>query len=208
MAKSDDRKAKAFVRDTLATTCRVTLREIEPEPDKKTADFEMIDGADRVLVAELKTIEHRPSPNDWWSYEADPKWASRLLEKIDDAYKQVSAYPHPWAVILHNADPRIDISHFDEAFRGERVLGAIEGRRIVRTNPASYGRTIERRYEIDLYIWVDELDRPCRLGVYGSTPAGHEIAEKYFRAGVPEGNFPPRWPRRTGSAMPAEPEES
>jgi hypothetical protein len=207
MPKPDDRKAKAYVRERLATACGITLTNVKPEQDKKNVDFEMMDGSERVLVAELKTIEyHRASADTGWEMNEDEDGfieacrvnhnaPARLLEKISDAYKQVSAYPHPWAVIMHNQDIRIDISDLHEAFSGERVVGKIEDRRIVRPNYASYGRTLKTRYEIDLYIWVDELDRPCRLGVWSSTPIGKEIAERYFSAGVPKGNFPARWPR-------------
>jgi len=207
MAKSDDRKAKSFVRNYLATACGVTLRELKPRDGQKSVDFEMMDGADRVLVAELKTFEYYPPSTDTgWvisedddgsteAYRVDHNAAGRLLEKISTAHRQVLAYPHPWAVILHNADIRMDISDFHEAFAGERVLGRIDGRRVVRPNPASYGRTVTTRYEVDLYIWVDELDRPCRLGLYWSTPMGEAIGRKYFAAGVTQGNFPARWPR-------------
>jgi hypothetical protein len=207
MAKSEDRKAKTFVRNYLAATCGVTLLEVKPRKGKKSVDFEMMDGPDRVLVAELKTFEYYPPSTDaGWAinedddgstgaYRVDHNAAGRVLEKISGAYKQVSAYPHPWAVILHNADMRLDISHIHEAFAGERVLGRVEDRRIVKPNPASYGRTLTTRYEIDLYIWVDELDRPCRLGVYWSTPMGETIGRKYFATGVTQGNFPARWPR-------------
>lgn len=207
MANPDDRKARTFVRNYLADTCGVTLREVNSEAGQKSVDFEMMDGSDRVLVAELKTFKYRPASADTgWvinkdddgsteAYRVNHNAAGRLLEKISAAHKQVSAYPHPWAVILHNTDIRLDISDFHEAFAGERVLGRIDGRRVVRPNPASYGRTVTARYEIDLYIWVDELDRPCRLGVYWSTPMGETIGRKYFAAGVAQGRFPARWPR-------------
>ena len=206
-SKSDDRKAKTFVRTYLASTCGVILREVTRRKGKKSVDFEMMDGSDRVLVAELKTFEYYPpSAGTGWvvnddvdgsteAYRVDHNAAGRLLEKISGAHKQVSAYPHPWAVILHNADIRMDISDFQEAFAGERMLGRIDGRRVVRANPASYGRTVMTRYEIDLYIWVDELDRPCRLGVYWSTAMGETIGRKYFAAGVTQGKSPARWQR-------------
>jgi len=203
----NDHKAKKFVREFLATSCGVALSEVKRRQGKRTVDFELMAGAERVLVAELKTIEyHPPSAETGWemiyeddgyteAYRVDHNAPGRLLEKIADAHNQLSAYPHPWAVILHNADIRIDISDFHEAFSGERVLVESDGRRIVRPNFASYGRTLTTRYEVDLYVWVDELDRPCRLGVWSSTPIGEQIALRYFSAGVAKGMFPARWPR-------------
>lgn len=60
MANPDDRKARTFVRSYLADTCGVTLREVDSEAGQKSVDFEMMDGSDRVLVAELKTFKYRP----------------------------------------------------------------------------------------------------------------------------------------------------
>lgn len=210
MAKPNDRKAKAFVRHFLATTCGVTLVDAEQRHGKKNVDFEMKDGPQRVLVAELKTIEYtRPSEATGWTMIQDDEHGTeaervggyngpaRIAKKIADAHRQVSTYSHPWAVILHNEDIRTDISDFFEVFAGERVIGRIGDRRIIVTNSRkiALGKTLKIRYEVDLFVWVDRLDRPCRLGVWWSTPVGEKIARKYFSAADSGVKFPARWPR-------------
>ena len=204
MAKSDDRKAKAFVHDYLSTTCGVTFTALEPRNDQPTPDFEMIDSGERILVAELKTLEaQEPSEETGWEikrfdggYEASRighNESVRIIRKVAKAYRQLSKYPHPWATILHNTDPHTDVRDFFEAFSGERVLGQVDGRRIIdiKSWKIALGSTRKTRYEVDLYIWVDqEEDRPRRLGVWWSTPLGEKISRKYFGAAVGEFKFP------------------
>src|SRR5438093_7647096 len=176
--KPNDRRAKAFVRDYLAETCGVTLAELERRKGEKTADFEMLAGGERVLVAELKTLEHlRPSAARGWTmirdeedgyeaYKTGHNGPARIAEKVAGAFEQLSKYPRPRAVILHNTDFQIDVRDLFEFFEGERVIGKVEGRRIIMTNSrkVAFGKTYAIRKEIDLYVWVDQEDRPRRLG--------------------------------------------
>lgn len=200
MAK--DIRAKAYVRDFLATTCAVTLAELEPRNDQPTADFKMVDAGEHVLFAELKTLEYQePSEQAGWTIERDEDghgyqaWRTahngpaRIMKKVGEAYRQLSAHPHPWAVILHNADRRTDVRDLFEAFSGERVVGVIEGRRLIMTNSRkiALGKTYPTRYEIDLFIWVDQEECKRRLGVWWSTSVGEEIGRRYFTAA--EGQF-------------------
>ena len=65
-----DKSARAFVREYLARTCGVNFADLNPRPDQKTADFEMVDSGNRVLVAELKHFEDLPP-------SAETRWTIR-----------------------------------------------------------------------------------------------------------------------------------
>ncbi len=195
---NNDLKAKTFVRDFLASTCGVTLREIESKPDEKSADFEMIDGSERILVAELKTLEYYPpsAATGWTMIREDEGGAdgyrkyqgpARIADKIYDAYVQLSQYPHPWAVIIHNADYRINAGTFYAAFAENRVMD-IDGRRLIieTARKIVLEKTRRARREIDLFIWIDQEDRQPRLVVWWQGPLGEGIGQKYFSAAAGE----------------------
>ena len=72
MAKRGDHISRAFVREYLATTCGISLVEMEERQNETAADFEMVDSGRRVLIAELKTLEERrPSAESGWTVEVD-----------------------------------------------------------------------------------------------------------------------------------------
>ncbi len=195
MTKPNDLRARTFVRNLLATTCGVTLVDLEPRHDQPTADFEMVDSGKSVLVAELKTLVDTPaSVETGWTIEVDEDGGQqatrphngpgRIMKKVGKAHRQLSMYPHPWATILHNADFRVDVGDFFEAFSGAREFGKVGERRIINiaSRGIALGHTFPTRYDVDLYIWVDEEHAKPPLGVWWSTPLGEEIAHRYFSA--------------------------
>ncbi len=155
----------------------------------------MIDAGEDVLVAELKTFEYQPtSVETGWTIEVDEdgdqqayrphNGPGRIIKKVAEAHHQLSMYPHPWATILHNADFRIDVGDFFEAFSGQRVFGKVGDRRIINiaSERVALGKTHTIRYQVDLYIWIDQEHAKFPLGVWWSTPVGEEIARRHFSA--------------------------
>jgi hypothetical protein len=197
IAKTGDRRAKSFVRDFLATTCGVTLRDVERRPDAKTADFEMVDGSEHVLFAELKTlVSYHASSATGWTEDEDGIWRriynapARIGENIHDAYRQLSEYPHPWAVIIHNTDFRVHPGAFYDAFAGDREL-QFGDRGVIITNArkVALGKMMEVRHVVDLFIWINQENRQPRLVVWSGTPIGKEIGQRYFSAAAGEYKF-------------------
>jgi hypothetical protein len=194
MSDRSDRRARAYVRDYLANVCRVELNELPSRGDQTTPDFEMVEDGRRILVAELKTLEERrPTEEAGWTIEVDQNGIqeahrphngpARIARKIIDAHQQLSACPHPWAVILLNTDHFMLVGDFFEAFTGKHILGTMNGHRVVNiaSRPIALGPKFAVRYEVDLYLWLDQLRKPA-LGVWWSTPVGEEIARRYFSA--------------------------
>jgi hypothetical protein len=170
------------------------LLDLEERGEEKTADFEMVDSGERILVAELKSIEERrPSIEAGWSIAVDAEGIqeahrqhngpARIARKIVEAHGQLAGYQHPWAIILFNEDYFMDAGDFFEAFEGQRVLGTFGDRRAINiaSRKIALGAKFAVRYEVDLYIWIDRVRKPT-LGVWWSTPSGEEIAKRYFSA--------------------------
>ena len=194
MAKRGDHISRAFVREYLATTCGISLVEMEERQNETAADFEMVDSGRRVLIAELKTLEERrPSAESGWTVEVDAdgieeahrnhNGPARIARKIAEAHRQISSYARPWAVILLNSDHFMLVGDFFEAFAGECVLGTVGGHRVINvaSRRIALGETLRIRYEVDLYIWLDRVRKPA-ICVWWSTPAGEAIARRYFQA--------------------------
>jgi hypothetical protein len=186
------------VRDYLAKVCGIKLNELPSRGDQSTADFDMVEGGGRILVAELKTLEERrPTKEAGWTIRVDSdgiqeahrphNGPARIARKVIDAHRQLSAYPHPWAVILLNTDHFMLVGDFFEAFTGEQSLGSMNGHRVVNvaSRPIALSPQFAVRYDIDLYLWLDQLRKPA-LAVWWSTPVGEKIARQYFSAAESE----------------------
>jgi hypothetical protein len=194
VGKQQDYKSRRFVREYLSHACDVTLTDLPQTYGTKCADFEMTDTGERVLVAELKTLRDvPPSVEAGWNVTVDEDgiqeaWRehngpARIARVVHDAHGQLSAYPHPWAMIILNEDPGMSVGDLYEAFTGARYLGRLDGHRVfnVASRKIALGNTLNERYGIDLYIWINREGKPP-IAAWWSTPRGEEIGRRYFSA--------------------------
>lgn len=181
---------EAYVRRVLGERFGITLRKI-PESKtagEKTADFELLDGDERVAVVEVKTLEHSPrtQANGWkrqyggWMRAKD-NGPARVAGTIHTAWKQLATYDAPKVLVVANDDWHIDVIDLQEAIHGFLDYGtnATGYYRNAASMKIANGRIRDEKDRIDLYVWIDRWkggEPICRF----TTPTGYDLARRFF----------------------------
>jgi len=163
-------KSELFVQDLFASKYQIELTKIpESDEDVKTPDFEYIEDGERIFVAELKNfvfelLSEKQSANvvvhEWGTEATAPdNGASRVAQRIYDAYKQLKTYDEPKVLILLNDDSFLRVQHLEEAYTGFQVYSNDEFSIVHRASErVAEGRVADVKDKIDLYVWIDRHD--------------------------------------------------
>jgi len=188
-------KEERYVREVCFEKFGAVLRKI-PESTVsgvKTADFELLDGEQRIAVIEIKQTEWTPRTAEfgWVDEEVnipeaygprDPsltvktradKGPKRVGKLIASAWKQLEAYDAPKILVFVNDDPHLDIVDLEEAWNGFLDYGTEETGylRNVVSKKIARGHIKDTKGRIDLYVW---FDRHYGKGTHVSFAAGGE----------------------------------
>ena len=170
---------EVYVREFCFQKFGVVLRKI-PESTVsgvKTADFELLDGEQRVAVVEVKQTELTPRNAEfgWVDEEVkipeaygprDPsltvktrpdRGPKRVGKLIAEAWKQLANYDSPRVLVIVNDEPQLDVNDLSEAWNGFLVYGTEETGylRNVVSKKIARGHIKDSKGKIDLYIWFD-----------------------------------------------------
>ena len=187
-----ERHEEKYVRELLGARFNAVLRKLpeSPAPGVKTPDYELLMGADRAAVLEVKRLRRMPrtAENGWNVAERDgvihaerkDNAPARVGRAIHEAFKQLRAYTDPKILVFVNDESLIDVQDLEEAFQGFLQYGNDEVRYV---NTASArigdGNIRDERKLIDLYIWIDRL-RPTEPIFRFTTEAGLDVARRFF----------------------------
>jgi hypothetical protein len=155
-----------IVADIFKTEFGITLKRILVGA-LKTPDFYGLHEGKNVFVAEVKSFKSL-SPSEETGYERMPTgmWgkksseASKISEKIDEAYKQLKNYDLPKVLIFFNREALLRIDDLDNAFYSYQSdvpdFSADSICRDYSSAPASGKDIVKKEYRvIDLHIWID-----------------------------------------------------
>ena len=185
----------------------VQLRKV-PESATKTFDFELLSSGQRVAAVEVKCLGVVPrTPENGWTRNEDDSTtrtdngARRIGDFIHAAYKQLSTAVDPKVLVFVNDESLIDALDLKQAMQGYLVYGNSEvGRfRNVARVGAAERRIEDKKYLVDLYIWINRhagrasfrsdgqpIPGYQQLGAHFmfTSDAGYALARQYFQ--VPE----------------------
>lgn len=186
-----------FVADLFKRRYGLVVQKI-PESASSSPDFEIYSQGDRIVVAELKTVEDSCQFEDSDRLVQGRSWlvitrkdgsqgaipddssVSRIRTRIHAAWKQLRAWDGPRAVIFLNSDPTADAGHMQTAVIGLGYFADDKGSLIVAPPPsAAADRIAEEKDMIDVYIWIDR-PQGDRVSVLTTTETGEHLAESYF----------------------------
>ena len=143
----------------------------------QTADFELLDGEQRVAVIEVKQMALTPRTDEfgWTDVKVDipevygprgpsltmktrvDKGPKKIGERIAEAWKQLKGYDSPKILAFVNDERQLDIDDLIEAWNGFLEYGTEETGYM--TNVASWkiakGHIKDIKGKIDLYVWFD-----------------------------------------------------
>ena len=196
--------SEQYIKELFNDRYGVKLIKINEQHGKegKVSDFEYIVNGRRIFICELKDFkDSKPFEDPGWKIEELPHGIvasrrhnadNRISGAIREAYKQLFKYDAPKVLTFLNYSQYLGISDFVEIYKGYRFLG-FDGDTAnydVYAKRASEGKDIKDiKMKIDLYIWIDVVDRstPITSEVSGSkihfryvTEVGSNIKQKYF----------------------------
>lgn len=165
---------------------------------RKTADFEILNGAAPSAVVEVKLVERTPRSieNGWRDvtpgglsttlrcYQRRDNAPSRVCALIHKAYQQLVLYTEPKVLVFVNDEPVVDVDALTEAVTGAMYyendgIPYING---VTGTTEAHRRIEDEASKIDLYVWIDRHRRGADpFFRFGST-TGRELALRMFGA--------------------------
>jgi hypothetical protein len=188
-----------YVRELLDQRFHVVLRKL-PEDTIKTADYELLDGTERVAVLEVKQLQSTPrtAKNGWEIVERDgvrhaereDNVPRRVGDVIRAASKQLRGYVEPKILVFLNEERLADVLDLDEAYNGFLDYGdGLYGY----TNTASAriaDRILKAKKLIDLYVWINRhrASEPVFFRVTSHT--GLALAQRFFGYSSPDRKAP------------------
>jgi hypothetical protein len=163
-----------------------------------TPDFEVFQNEQRAFVCELKDFDEvEPLEENGWTiiHHSDGSVTSyrksnaisRIKNAIAAAYKQLKSYSEPKVLVFLNHTVHLNVADFDETFKGQSILGEVQGIRYINTlaQKASDGEIKKLKWKIDLYIWIDSIphsvtDRINKLYFRFTTKQGKKLICNFF----------------------------
>jgi hypothetical protein len=191
-----ERQEEKYVRELFATRFKTDLRKlpVSRKAGVKTADYELLAGAERAAVLEVKRLERTPrTPKNGWRVierngvchaEREDNGPARAGRAIHAAHQQLRNYVEPKVLVFVNDESVMDVQDLGEAFNGFLNYGNDE---VGYANKASakiaYGDIREEKKLIDLYVWIDRHGTNDAVFRF-TTDAGLNVTQRFF--GCPE----------------------
>lgn len=197
-----------YVRLSFKDRFGVDLRKIPVRKRGKrkdpTPDFELLAGAARAAVVEVKRLQETPrtpprtpEKNEWrllpgGGMERMDKGPPRVAADIHKAWKQLQTSEAPKILVFVNDEPLLDMDDLVEALRGFMDYGSEETgyyRNDLSSQHSAVKRIQETGKKIDLYVWMDRHHRYFRGAKAKDdaprfclmTEAGFRLAREFFR---------------------------
>jgi len=142
----------------------------------QTADFELLDGEQRVAVIEVKqfALTPRTAAHGWVEASDIPEMygprddrfkmhtrddfgPTKIGRTIDAAWRQLRLYESPKILVFVNDEHAFDVVDLQEAWNGFLDYGTAETGylRNVASKKIARGRIRDAKGKIDLYVWFD-----------------------------------------------------